>query len=88
MYHTTGEERLAEAARFWFQRTLELRQPGEGVGGFRSWGTIGEGIDNLGWRDEPGFLEGAAGVGLALLGAISDVEPAWDRVLAISVHTV
>jgi lantibiotic modifying enzyme len=88
MYHTTGEERLAEAARFWFQRTLELRQPGEGVGGFRSWGTIGEGIDNLGWRDEPGFLEGAAGVGLALLGAISDVEPAWDRVLAVSVHTV
>ena len=88
MYQTTGEERLAEAARFWFQRALDLRLPGQGVGGFRSWGTIGEGINDLGWRDEPGFLEGSSGVGLALLGAVSEVEPAWDRVLAISVHTV
>jgi class I lanthipeptide synthase len=88
MYNTTGEEPLREAARFWFQRALELRQPGEGVGGYRSWGTIGAGINDLGWRDEPGFLEGSSGIGLALLGAISDVEPAWDRVLAISVHRV
>jgi lantibiotic modifying enzyme len=88
MYQTTGEERLAEAARFWFQRALDLREPGEGVGGYRSWGTIGSGINDLGWRNEPGFLEGSSGIGLALLGAISDVEPAWDRVLAISVHTV
>jgi lantibiotic biosynthesis protein len=88
MYQTTGEGRLAEAARFWFQRALDLREPGEGVGGFRSWGTIGAGINDLGWRNEPGFLEGSSGIGLALLGAVSDVEPAWDRVLAISVHTV
>lgn len=88
MYQTTGEERLAEAARFWFQRALDLRLPGEGVGGFRSWGTIGAGMNDLGWRDEPGFLEGSSGIGLALLGAVSDVEPAWDRVLALSVHTV
>jgi hypothetical protein len=39
-----------------------------------------------GWRSEAGFLEGATGIGLALLGAISDVEPAWDRVLLLSVR--
>jgi lantibiotic modifying enzyme len=87
MYHTTGDERLAGAARFWFERTLAFRQPGQGIGGFRSWGVIG-GPNDLGWRDEAGFLEGTAGIGLALLGAISDVEPAWDRVLAVSLRTV
>lgn len=33
---------------------------------------------------EPGFLEGQAGLGLALLAAASDVEPAWDRILLLS----
>jgi lantibiotic modifying enzyme len=87
MYHTTGEERFADAARFWFERTLAFKLPGQGIGGFRTWGVIGE-PDELGWRDDAGFLEGTAGVGLALLGALSNVEPAWDRVLAVSVRTV
>lgn len=33
---------------------------------------------------EAGFLEGRAGVGLALLAATTDVEPAWDRILLLS----
>ena len=33
---------------------------------------------------ETGFLEGQAGVGLALLAAATDIEPAWDRVLLLS----
>lgn len=33
---------------------------------------------------EPGFLAGQAGLGLALLAAASDVEPAWDRLLLLS----
>ncbi len=33
---------------------------------------------------EPGFLEGSAGLGLALLAAATDVEPAWDRILLLS----
>lgn len=37
------------------------------------------------WQAEPGFLLGAAGVGLALLAAVSSVEPAWDRVLLTSI---
>jgi lantibiotic modifying enzyme len=82
MFQTTGEERLAEAARFWFERTYAFQAPGEPVAGFRAWevGTLGQ----PGWRPDGGFLEGAAGVGLALLGAVSGLEPAWDRILLVS----
>lgn len=82
MYQATGEERLAEAARLWFERTFAFQAPGEPVAGFRAWEMGIEG--SPGWRPDAGFLEGAAGVGLALLGAVSGVEPAWDRVLLVS----
>jgi hypothetical protein len=36
------------------------------------------------WSDETGFLTGAAGIGLALLAALTPVEPEWDRVLLLS----
>ncbi|HEX2223156.1 MAG TPA: lanthionine synthetase LanC family protein, partial [Thermoanaerobaculia bacterium] len=79
LYQATGEPRLAEAARFWFDWTLEFRQPGNGVAGFRSWNTDTDGGQM--WRGDAGFLEGAAGVGLALLAATSPIEPEWDRLL-------
>jgi lantibiotic modifying enzyme len=34
--------------------------------------------------DEPGFLTGAAGVGLALLAASTGLEPRWDRMMLLS----
>ncbi len=34
--------------------------------------------------DDPGFLTGAAGVGLVLLAATTSVEPRWDRALLLS----
>jgi lantibiotic biosynthesis protein len=34
---------------------------------------------------DAGFLTGASGVGLALLGACTDVEPEWDRALLLDV---
>ncbi len=85
LYQSTGEERFAGAARFWFERTLRFQQRGEGVAGFQAWEVNPE-TKVPGWRPEAGFLEGATGIGLALLGAISGVEPAWDRVLLLSVR--
>ncbi len=84
MYITTGDEVLAEAARSWYERTLRYRIPGLGFGGFRSWSS-GPDLE-LDWRDDPGFLEGAAGVGLALLAAVSPVDPGWDRVFLESLR--
>ena len=36
------------------------------------------------WVDDPGFLAGAAGTGLALLALSTEVTPRWDRALLMS----
>src|SRR5262249_31475514 len=36
--------------------------------------------------EEPGLLQGKAGIGLALLASLGSIEPAWDRVLLLSLH--
>jgi lantibiotic modifying enzyme len=83
LFQATGEPRLRDAARFWLQRTLELRQPDRGLAGFATWNPGPE--ESLGWTADPGFLTGAAGIALALLAAVTPIEPAWDRVLLVSI---
>lgn len=75
LHQATGRPELAAAARDWVRRTLEMRQP-DGVAGFTCWDTA-----KGGWWPERGFLTGAAGVGLCLLGTVSPIEPAWDRAI-------
>lgn len=82
LHQESGDPTFATAARHWFERTLAMRRPGEGFGGFQCWMTGPGGVP--GWWDEPGFLMGSAGIGLALLAAATPGEPAWDRVLLIS----
>src|SRR5262249_44490456 len=82
MFQASGDTRLREAADFGFRRTLEMQQPGRGVAGFAAWVDGPNGIPA--WTDEPGFLTGAAGIALALLGASTTIEPAWDRALLVS----
>ena len=81
LHQATGDPALGDAARRWIDEALALRVSG-GVGGFRAWAPNED--RELGWRDEPGFLTGAAGIGLALLAAATAVEPEWDRVLQVS----
>lgn len=82
LYQATGEPAFLAAARRWLERTLEQWRPGEGIGGFRCRGRLADG--QMGWILNPGFLTGAAGIGLALLAAATPVNPAWDRVLLLS----
>ncbi|HEX3130476.1 MAG TPA: lanthionine synthetase C family protein [Thermoanaerobaculia bacterium] len=81
-YQSTGEETFARTARRWFERALAMRRPGEGIGGYLNWwpeaGT---------WNADPGLLTGSAGIGLALLAAVSGVEPNWDRPMLIDLPT-
>jgi class I lanthipeptide synthase len=85
LHQASGEPALGEAARTWFEQTLALRGA-EGIGGFRAWlPRSADRMGDLGWADDPGFLTGAAGVGLALLAATSAVEPEWDRVLLTAI---
>jgi lantibiotic modifying enzyme len=83
LFQATGEPRLREAAQFWFQRTLEMRQPDRGIAGFAAW--RGGREHSPGWIEDPGLLTGAAGIALALLAAVTPIEPAWDRVLLVSI---
>lgn len=83
MFQATGETCLAEATRFWFERTLEMQRPGRGVGGYEAWEPDEK--EQTTWAADPGLLTGAAGIALALAAAISPIEPAWDRMLLVSV---
>ncbi|HSF44248.1 MAG TPA: lanthionine synthetase LanC family protein [Thermoanaerobaculia bacterium] len=82
LHQATGAPALLAAARYWLGRTLSQRQPGQGIGGFLCRGRQEDG--RFGWIADPGFLGGAAGIGLALLAASAPVEPAWDRLLLLS----
>ena len=85
LYQATGDPALLAAARRWLERTLARRRPGTGIGGYLCRGRQADG--GLGWLADPGFLGGAAGIGLALLAAAVPVEPAWDRLLLLSGRT-
>lgn len=84
LHQATGDPEIRDAALFWLRRTLAMRQPGQGCGGYQAW--TSEGLPGTSrWTAESGFLVGSAGIGLALLGAVSEIEPSWDRVLLTSV---
>jgi hypothetical protein len=78
MYQMTAEPTLADAARFWIERTLELcsaAAPGRDTALSDSAGSA--------WKG-PGLLEGAAGIALALEAACTTTEPIWDQMLLVS----
>jgi lantibiotic modifying enzyme len=82
MFQETGDMQLKHAARGWFRRTLEMRQPAQGIAGFAAFQ-----LDH--WSNEIGILDGAAGIALALLAAVTPIEPEWDRMLLLSLpHSV
>ncbi len=83
LHRATGDGALADAARYWFERALGMRRPGHGLAGFRTW--TYERTREGEWMDDPRLLTGIAGTGLALLGAVADLEPDWDRAFLLSV---
>ena len=83
MFQATGQQCLAEASRFWFERAIGMRRPGRGIGGYEAWAIRDDG--EMTWQADQGLLVGAAGIALAMMAATSDVEPAWDRMLLVDV---
>jgi hypothetical protein len=84
LYHATGEQVFLDAARTWVQRASDFRarHAGQGIAGYVAWTQ-----DNNGpglWTPEEGLIRGAAGVALALLGAVTPIAPSWDRVMLMS----
>lgn len=87
MAQASGDGELRDAAERWYRITLDMRRPGEGLAGLLSWVDVVEDGKWVGgeWKSEPGFLSGVAGVGLGLLAAVTNFEPAWDRVLLAAI---
>lgn len=83
IYQATGHEHYKLAAEAWLEQTVAFMAEGQGIGGFQSWHAA-SGEDGK-WTADPGFLTGAVGIGLALLAAVSEVEPAWDRLLLATI---
>jgi lantibiotic modifying enzyme len=81
LYQESGRESLRENARVWFAHSLSLLR-GDGFAGVCSWALDG---DAYRFKPEADFLNGAAGVGLALLGGLTQNEPQWDRALLLSI---
>jgi lantibiotic modifying enzyme len=84
LFQATSEASFRETARYWFEQTLELRRPGQGIAGFSAHRAASDDQEEY-WKDEVGILEGAAGIALALLAAATHIEPAWDRMLLVSI---
>lgn len=76
------DDEIAESARVWFARTLDMRADGMGVGGFRTC-RAGRGVEAR-WIDHPGLVAGASGIALALLSAIGSEPPLWDAAFLLS----
>ena len=81
LYQVSLDPILETAAQSWFEAALCLRKSGEGIAGFPS----ADGNDGVGaGTDDASFLTGSAGIGLALLAAVTPIEPEWDAALLIS----
>ncbi len=75
----TGEPTCDDAARRWLGATLAMRRPDAEGAGFFAFE-----VREHRWVRDRTLLTGSAGIGLALLAAVSPVEPAWDRLLLLS----
>ncbi len=82
-YQATNEDIFKESAIFWFERVFEMRVHENGIAGYSAF-QLEDDLQTPRRSPESGLLEGATGIALALLGAISDVEPDWDRMLLLS----
>ena len=81
IYQASGDELFADAARLWYRLGLEMMRKPEGGIEARMAGQDWQSL----WAADAGFLTGAAGIGLALLAAVTSVEPEWDRLLLVAI---
>jgi lantibiotic modifying enzyme len=82
IYQASGEPRLKDAARRLIEQTVKMRKPGHGAGGYMRTGAGENG--GFAELDDPGLIQGTAGIALVLLAAVTNLEPQWDRLMLIS----
>lgn len=83
LYQRVGDQRFRDAALNWYDHLLKMYQAQRGVGGYLKYATTGPG-GTAAWEPWPGLLDGSIGIALALLAAVTPVEPRWDRLMLLS----
>lgn len=81
IYIETKNPLFLDTHNFWIEQTIKMASFEDGLAGYKTWKG-----HNLGWSSEISFIEGIAGIGLALLSSISDAPQYsnWDEILLIS----
>lgn len=75
--HDTGDPEFTDAANDLAGQLVGMYDPATAYG-YRAMDASGE------LADDPGLLDGAAGVALTLLAAATETQPAWDRLFLLS----
>jgi lantibiotic biosynthesis protein len=76
----TGVEKFKESAVYWFEQSLKMAVFEDGLAGYKTFASSKYG----GMYNNYGFLEGIAGIGLAMISAVSEIVPDWDSALLLS----
>jgi lantibiotic modifying enzyme len=79
-YTYTGIEIFKSSSIYWFEQSLKIATFENGLAGYKTYRTEKYG----GMENNYSFLEGIAGIGLALISSVSQVDPTWDNALLIS----
>lgn len=77
LWQATGDEVFAAAAGRWLERGLAMRMD-HPIAGFPA-SSVVDGVEH--WIADPSLLSGASGIALVLHSMITNIEPAWDRLL-------
>ena len=83
LHHASGEQLFANTARFWAQRTLDLRTANTLAAGYSVLGPNDTG--EMEFQPKFGMIEGITGIGLSLLAMITNIEPRWDRIFMVDI---
>jgi lantibiotic modifying enzyme len=79
LYYATGDVIFARASRRWYEATLNYARD-DIDGGFASAYVTASGME---WRKDLSLVGGAAGIGLALLAALTPIAPRWITMLGL-----
>jgi lantibiotic modifying enzyme len=80
MFFYTGRSEFKVASDYWKNETLAYSTHIDGLAGYKAWN------HDTGYYNEYGLLEGVSGIGLVLLGFLTDdiEDLSWDRSLLLS----
>ena len=81
MFQGSGDRVFKEAAQFWFQRTLELKQPGRVVAAIRPY--LNE-KNETSWGDDGAYSQAQPAL-RRVRAAVTNLNPAWDQMLLLSI---